>query len=126
MKRRNPGKATNEICEATAGGRIELADNFEIEDYEKELAVLLEDVLGLDPRSCFVSDASDLSDFAFSGAGFERLLKAESHKAELKHWDVWVTEKIRIRFGVAAKATDNVLEICRRIRASGIPAVGLN
>jgi len=96
---------------------ITFADSFEIEDYAEECRTLLADVLGVDLKSSFVSDLSTLSDFRYSGIGYD---------ADTMEWDGWVVEKIRLRFGIQAAADDLLLALCERIREHGIPGAGLN
>lgn len=95
---------------------IEFADSFEIEAFASESRLLLTDVLGLAADECFISDLSQLSDFCHCGNGY----------APAQNWESWVTEKIRLRFGIQAETQDTLLQICQKIRNDGLRGAGLN
>jgi len=96
------------IQRAVDEGAIKFAPTDLIELYEEECGALL-NALGLDGNDCFVSDESTLYDF--NGCCDDEIDR------DTQAWEVWVLEKLWVRFGVRAELNDTLARICSKIKA---------
>lgn len=78
-----------------------------------------EHILDLSLSQCLLTDESELSDFAGSGAPVEMLEGCASLRDFNKKWDAFVLSRIEARYGIELKTTKvKLIELFERIRLS--------
>lgn len=101
------------------GRHIEFAPADEIGAYDDTAREFMRDVLGLDYDQCFVSDLSDLSDFASCGLPDSVELADEGLDTLYTAWDTWVTAEVDRRYRVQLATTHiRLTELFARIEAA--------
>lgn len=84
-------------------------DRSKIEELEETAAAFFQNVLGIPPGAClFMSDESDLDDFAIAGLPDEA--------PEGVSWDQWVTAQVETLYGITLATTRvNLVSLFRQI-----------
>lgn len=88
----------------------------EIEAFEKTGAQFLQDILEMSWSEVFITDLSDLSDFAFRGMPEDGGNSAESLHDLHCVWDEWVISAIQARYRIRLTSTNiRLVDIFRQI-----------
>jgi hypothetical protein len=105
--------------------RFELADQFQIADFEETASTFFEDILGMDYSQILLTDESALSDFTCCGescSDFPHELNDEAvpRPEQYVRWDKWAREKVSKRYGVEVTETGTVylVALFRQIEAA--------